>query len=99
MAHRLAPQAANDLDEIWFFIARESGSVEIADNMINAITSRFFLLSSYPHLGRVRDEEFGLACRSFGIGEYVIIYSVEENNVLILRVLHGRRDIEALFEN
>jgi plasmid stabilization system protein ParE len=31
-------------------------------------------------------------------GEYVIVYIVKESNdVLILRVLHGRRDVEALF--
>ncbi len=31
------------------------------------------------------------------VGEYVIVYCVEADDVLILRVAHGRRDIEALF--
>lgn len=35
--------------------------------------------------------------RSFPVGEYVIVYAVEAEDVLILRVAHGRRDIEALF--
>jgi len=48
-------------------------------------------------MGRSRDEDFGLGCRSFAVGEYVIVYCVEANDVLILRVAHGRRDIEALF--
>jgi len=30
--------------------------------------------------------------------EYVIVYSVEGEDVLILRVVHGRRDFETLFE-
>jgi len=25
MAHRVAPQAAADLDDIWFYVAKESG--------------------------------------------------------------------------
>ena len=31
MAHRLAPQAGAELDEIWYYIAKESHSIEIAD--------------------------------------------------------------------
>jgi plasmid stabilization system protein ParE len=35
--------------------------------------------------------------RSFPVGEYVIIYRVDGGDVLIQRVTHGHRDIEALF--
>ena len=97
MAHRIAPQAAADLDDIWYYVARESGSVEIADQLIDSITERFFLLSGHPYLGRRRDEEFGIGSRSFSVGEYVIVYSVAAQDVLILRVVQGRRDLEALF--
>jgi plasmid stabilization system protein ParE len=31
------------------------------------------------------------------VGEYVIIYRIEDEDVLILRVLRGSRKIEALF--
>jgi plasmid stabilization system protein ParE len=35
--------------------------------------------------------------RSFTVGEYIIIlYRVEENDVLILHVFRGSRDIETL---
>ena len=30
MAHRVAPRAEADLDDIWFYVAKESGSIEIA---------------------------------------------------------------------
>jgi plasmid stabilization system protein ParE len=30
------------------------------------------------------------------VGEYVIVYCLELEDVLVLRVAHGRRDIEAL---
>ncbi len=97
MAHRVAPQAAIDLDEIWYYVARESGSSEIATRLIDSITRRFVLLSAQPYLGRARDDEFGAGSRSFPVSEYVIVYCIESENVLILRVAHGRRDIDALF--
>ena len=37
--------------------------------------------------------------RSFVVGDYVIAYRVDGDNVLILRVLRGSRDIEALFRD
>ena len=99
MAHRVAPQAASDLDDIWYYVAKESGSVEVANRLIDSITDRFFLLAGHPYLGRARDDDFGVSSRSFPVGEYVIVYRVEDADVFILRVAHGRRDIEALFDH
>ena len=73
MGHRRAPQADSDLDEIWYFIATKSGSVETADRLIDSITDRFFLLATHPHIGRERDEDLRPGLRSFPVGEYVII--------------------------
>ena len=39
MAHRVAPEAEAELDEIWRYIARESGSVETARAVVSAITA------------------------------------------------------------
>jgi toxin ParE1/3/4 len=97
MAHRLAPQAAADVDDIWYYVAKESGSSEIADHLIDSITSRFLILARHPFLGRSRDDDFGRGSRSFAVGEYVIVYRVSHGEVIILRVVHGRRDIEAWF--
>jgi toxin ParE1/3/4 len=97
MAHRVAPRAERDLDDIWYYVAKESGSVEIANRLIDSITDRFFLLGGFPYLGRSRDEDFGFGCRSFPVGEYIIVYVVDGEDVLILRVAHGRREIETLF--
>ena len=44
MAHRLAPQVEFELDDIWYYIARDSGSAEIADRLTDSITDRFHLL-------------------------------------------------------
>lgn len=97
MAHRVAPQAVADLDHIWLYVATESGSTLVANQLIDSITNRFFLLAEHVYLGRARDDDFGVGSRSFSVGEYVIVYCVENSDVLILRVVHGRRDLDAIF--
>jgi len=96
MAHRVSRQAEADLDDIWYYIATESGSVEAADSFIDSLTYRFFLLANHPYMGRARDEELGAGSRSFTVSDYMILYRVEGEDVWILRVLHGRRDLEVL---
>jgi toxin ParE1/3/4 len=97
MAHRVAPQAEADLGDTWLYVAKESGSMDVATRLVDAITGRFFLLASFPYVGRARDEDFGAGSRSVAVGEYVIVYCVEGQDVFVLRVVHERRDLEALF--
>jgi len=99
MGHRRTPQADSDLDEIWYYVAVNSGSVEIADRLIDSITERFHLLATHPNIGRRRDDDLRAGLRTFLVGEYVIIYRIEDEDVLILRVLRGSRNIAALLRN
>ena len=99
MAHRVAPRAEADLDDIWYYVAKESGSIEIANRLLDTITDHFFVLARFAYIGRSREEDFGPGYRSVAVGEYVIVYSVENEDVLILRVVHGRRQLEVLFGN
>ena len=96
MAHRLAPEAEADLADIWYYIAKQSGSMDVADRFIDSLTERFYLLANYPSIGRRRDEDLRPGLRSFSVGEYVILYSIVGEDVLILCVVHGRRDMDAL---
>jgi plasmid stabilization system protein ParE len=41
MDFRVAPQAESDLDEIWYFLATQSSSIDVADRVIDSITARF----------------------------------------------------------
>jgi toxin ParE1/3/4 len=69
----------------------------IADRLIESITDRFFLLARHPNIGRARDEDLRPGLRSFPAGDYVIIYRIDGEGVVILRVLRGSRNIAALF--
>jgi toxin ParE1/3/4 len=95
MVHRLAPQALADLDNIWDHIFKESGNLVAADKLIDAIAERFHLLSEYPRIGRARDDlRPGVR---IPVGQYVILYIIDDEDVEIVRVCHGRRDIDRHF--
>ena len=95
---RLSPQAEAELDAIWIHIASESGSIDVATRVVEGITERFWILARYPYVGRRRDYDWRPGLRSFTADDYVIIHRiVEDDVVLILHVVHGSRDIAALF--
>lgn len=55
-------------------------------------------LADFPELGRSR-VDLRPGVRAWVIGSYVLFYEVEADAVLILRILHGARDIgDALSE-
>ena len=95
MGHRLAPEARTDIDEIAYYVFVQSGSPEIAERVIESIYSQFAVLDAYPRAGRRRDE-LRPGIRSLAVGEYVVLYHVEGNDVLIQRVVRGSRDLPAL---
>lgn len=96
MQHRVSPQAQSDIDEIAYYVFVESGNVETAERLIDSLIRRFVLLAEYPHAGRRRDEDLRPGLRTFAVGEYVIVYRLDGDSVLVLRVLRGSRDIEAI---
>jgi toxin ParE1/3/4 len=89
MPYRLSALAEQNLEEIWSYVAEDS-SPGAADRLIDAIIDRFELLAEQPRMGRLR-AEFGEGVRSFVVESYVIYYR-EDRDVLIARILHGRRD-------
>jgi toxin ParE1/3/4 len=89
MPYRLSALAEQDLEEIWSYVA-EDASPATADRLIDAIIDRFERLVEQPRMGRLRPE-FGEGVRSFVVESHVIYYR-HEGDVLIARILHGRRD-------
>lgn len=44
MAHRISPAAEADLDAIWYFVAKESASIEVAESLIDPSEAASFFL-------------------------------------------------------
>jgi toxin ParE1/3/4 len=92
---RVSPQAHAALDDIWFYLARESGCVDVADRQVQAIAGRFPLLEQWPMVGRARDD-LRAGLRSYPVGRYLIIYRANGPDVLILHIIHASRDLDAV---
>jgi plasmid stabilization system protein ParE len=45
MGHIRTPQADSDLDDIWFYIATKSDSLDIADRLLDSIVDRFLIVA------------------------------------------------------
>jgi toxin ParE1/3/4 len=96
MGHRLAPRAKADLEDLAFYVFVESGSLEAANRLVDSITERFVLLGTHPRAGRRRDD-LRPGIRSFAVGNYLVLYRIEGDDVVVQRVVRGSRDIDALF--
>ena len=95
-AYLVSPLAQADLDEIWDYVARDSPAA--ADRLVAAFQEKFLLLAKQPLLGQTR-EELRPGIRSFVVGKYVVYYQLVDDRIRVVRVLHGSRDIGALFSD
>ncbi|MEL7301721.1 MAG: type II toxin-antitoxin system RelE/ParE family toxin [Pseudomonadota bacterium] len=93
----IRPRADDDLDDIWLYTARE-WSVAQADSYIMSLHAAFSRLSNNPEICRERTE-FQPPIRLYQSGKHHVIYRVMEGQLLIMRVLHIRRDWQAEFTN
>jgi toxin ParE1/3/4 len=91
----ITPRARTDLIEIWLYIADDS--ITNADSFIDKLHETLQALGHQPGTGRHR-EELGSGILSFPFGRYMIFYRVIPKAIEIVRVLHGARDIENIFE-
>jgi toxin ParE1/3/4 len=89
---RKSPQAEFDLTSIWDFIAHDN--VRAADALLVRIEAAFDMLAANPLAGRARDD-LAPTIRSFPVGNYIIFYLPLSDGVEVVRVLHGRQDIDS----
>ena len=95
MSRIVLDQAAEaDLIEIWQFIAGDNPTA--ADRMLDRIWDGFRVIERFPHGGTARPE-LAPNLRCFSVGSYVIYFRPAAEGVQIARVLHGARDVDAMF--
>ena len=98
----LSPLAVEDVDLIHTYIFADNP--EAADRVQEAIFDSFTLLARSPILGRERHFRRRKNIRSWVVTNfrnYVIFYRElpDGSGVEIVRVLHGARDLDALFND
>jgi toxin ParE1/3/4 len=92
---RISAEAEADLDAIWDYIANDSpiNADQFLERLVATLT---ITLSTLPLAGRAR-EEFEAGLRSFPVDSYIAFYRVRKAAVEIVRIIHGARDLGAIF--
>lgn len=90
---RFTQLAETDLLELWVTIAEEN--LIAADEILDVIQATTKLLGTQPAMGRARSE-LAEGLRSIPTRTpYLIFYLPDDDGLLIVRVLHHARDIDA----
>lgn len=93
---RFTAQAELDLEEIGDYIAADNPSRALA--FVQAIREHCKRIAAAPS-GYPAHPELGENLRSCAHGRYRIIFQPRADDVLIVRVLHGARDLVVHFPN
>ena len=90
-----APAAAQDIEEIGDYIHAENPAA--AARLISALRARCRRIADVPRGGAPRHALWpGL--RSIAFQSYVIFYTLDGDNARVERILHGARDLDAIFD-
>ena len=92
----LAPEAEDDLDKLYDYIAGRSGAAR-ADGYVERITRACSNLSDFPERG-IRRDDLRPGLRVIGFERRATIaFHVETDTVVIDRILYGGRDLGPAF--
>lgn len=101
--YEFRPAAQDDLDEQVDYYERESG-IELVFRFLDSVNRGISFLLAHPEAGAPRDfgnqRLTGLRCWPVPEFEDIRIYYLarEGSNILIVRILHGKRDLTRLFK-
>ena len=91
----ISERAKRDLLQIFSYVAERNQFA--ADNIIEAIDSKFEQLSRFPFIGRERTS-LAEGLRSIVARTHLIFYTVERERITIVRVIDGRMDVDEEFQ-
>jgi toxin ParE1/3/4 len=92
----ISPDAERDLEEIFGVLADSNRNA--ANKLIRLVYDTAAMLSGYPRMGRDRGNLLS-GVLSFPVGNYLIFYRIASDGIEIVRVLHGARDLPAIFRD
>ena len=92
----ISKDAENDLKEIGDFIALDNPTAALT--LIDKFTEGFVNMILMPEIGYKKPEWTKKDVRFLSIKKYLIVYQINDKNIIILRVLSNYRDITGLFD-
>jgi toxin ParE1/3/4 len=90
-----SPEARADLFAVWNYYFAEAGEA-VADKIVRALVEKSEMLELHPLSGRSRDA-LREGIRSVLADSYIIFYRLQNGRPEVVRVLHGRQDLEEIF--
>jgi plasmid stabilization system protein ParE len=91
----LSPEARDDLREIRDYLVSEGGR-RLARHVLHQIQAAFRLIAAHPDIGHLRQDLTPLPVKFWSVFSYLIVYDPVARPLAVVRVLHGRRDVETI---
>lgn len=93
--YRISPRARADLDEIWRYLAQESG-IARAEHILEEIRRAVVRLSEMPGMGHHRDDLPDMSFRCWSVKNYLVVYKPQPRPIRVVRIVSGYRDLRRL---
>lgn len=92
--YRLTDEAIQDLDDIVTYLS--SFSLNAGNRFLDAFEQKCETLARLPRIGKIY---YNLQpdLRGLTIDNHIIFYRIVEDNIEVIRVVSGRRDLEKIF--
>jgi toxin ParE1/3/4 len=93
----MTASARADLKAIYAYIANDDPRA--ARRVIERLRAVARVLASNPGIGRNRGQDLRPGLSSFPVGRHLLIYQPQPGGIVLVRVVHGARDLPALFSS
>jgi plasmid stabilization system protein ParE len=91
---RLSPEAAQDLTDIYEYIAQDN--LEAAERVRTEIHDAILGLAAMPGKGHRREDLTGQPVLFWPVRSYQVIYRPHSQPLQVVAILHGKRDIKRI---
>ena len=91
-----SPEAIEDIESIAEYIQRDS--FFYAKAVVNKIFQSTNKLKEFPKIGRILPELEKEDIRELIIYNYRLVYQIKKKHILIVAVIHGKRQFEDVIE-
>ena len=103
MKHVVRPRAEDDILRQFRYYLLQDGALDVATRFLNAVDTSIASICKMPHMGAPKHLNnptlSGLRFLAVkGFEDILIFYVVRPDALRVVRVLHGRRDINKILE-
>lgn len=98
VGYRFTQSANLDINVIWESIAEDN--LQAADRVVSAVYEHVRLLVKFPRAGHLREDLAGQRSLLFSpVGNYIVAYREERQELIVIAVLHAARDIPRILRH